>query len=133
MAQLKRDEIKYLRDGIKANYKKGTECYICRDSKNLEYHHYTPLVYLWDIYKKDNNIIISEVSDIMELRYGFYDTYKTELIDDCITLCKIHHAKLHSIYGKTYSGTNYITKKVRNWVEIQRKKNELGRQYIRKT
>lgn len=126
MTNLKRDEVKYLRDGIKANYKKTTECYICNSTENLEYHHYTPLVYLWDTYKKDNKIDIQEVSTIMHIRDDFYGIYRTELIDDCITLCKVHHSKLHSIYGKTYSGANYITKKVRRWVGIQRKKNGLA-------
>ena len=123
---LKRDEVKYLRDGIKANYKKTDRCYICSDSDNLEYHHYTPLVYLWDTYKKENKIHINNTDDIMNIRYDFYDRYKTELIDDCITLCKAHHSKLHSIYGKTYSGANYITKKVRRWVEIMKNKAEVS-------
>lgn len=122
---LKRDEVKYLRDGIKANYKKTNNCYICNSTDTLEYHHYTPLVYLWDTYKKENGITINDVDDIMYIRYAFYEEYNNELIDDCITLCKLHHSKLHSIYGKTYSGTPYITKKVRRWVEIQRNKNGL--------
>ena len=127
MAQLKRDPIKYLRDGIKSQYKKGTKCYICGDTKNLEYHHYTPLVYLADNFQKDTGILFDNVETVMEERDKFYDKYKIELIDDCITLCKMHHARLHSIYGKTYSGADFITKKVRRWVNIQKDKHELDK------
>lgn len=124
---MKRMEVKYLRDGIKAQYRKEGHCYICGVTDNLEYHHYTPLVYLWDTYKKDNNLVIADAKHIMEERNNFYDRYRHELIDDCVTLCKEHHAKLHSIYGKTYSGAHFMTKKVRRWVEIQRGKYGLDR------
>lgn len=127
MSKLKRDEIKYLRDGIKAHYKRDTKCYICSSEENIEFHHYTPLVYLWEKWGKENNIVITNAEDIMEIRHDFYDAYRHELLEDCVTLCKIHHAKLHSIYGKTYSGANFITKKVRRWVEIQRSKNGLAK------
>jgi len=125
MGKLLRDQVKYLRDGIKANYKKTNECYICGQTEKLEYHHYTPLVYLWETWKQKNNITIHDTNDIMTYRYDFYKDHTVELIDDCVTLCKEHHSKLHSIYGVTYSGAPYITKKVRRWVEIQRNKNGL--------
>lgn len=124
MGTLIRDEVKYCRDGIKSNYKKTDKCYICNSTEDLEYHHYTPLVYLWETWKKNNNVSINEVSDIMKVRYDFYDDHREELINDCVTLCKVHHIKLHNIYGKTYSGANFMTKKVRRWVNIQKKKAE---------
>ena len=36
MSDLKRDEIKYVRDLAKSSYKKDKECYICRTTENLQ-------------------------------------------------------------------------------------------------
>ena len=47
---LKRDLVKYIRDRAKSGYKKGTECYICGNSSNLDFHHFyslSPLLYRW--------------------------------------------------------------------------------------
>ena len=38
---LKRDLVKYVRDKAKSKYNKGTECFICGVTENLDFHHYT--------------------------------------------------------------------------------------------
>jgi hypothetical protein len=48
-------------------------------------------------------------------------SHKTEVYESAVTLCHMHHLKLHNIYGKR---PKLITaEKQRNWVEIQRKKH----------
>ena len=47
---LKRDLVKYVRDKAKSKYKKGTECFICGATENLDFHHFyglTELLETW--------------------------------------------------------------------------------------
>jgi hypothetical protein len=118
---LKRDEIKNVRDRVKANYKKGDKCEICDSTERLEFHHFTSLTALWNKWKRENNIVIKDTDDMLKYGDMFTDQYTFELLEDTVTLCHYHHAeRLHKIYGKTPPLST--AKKQRNWVKIQREK-----------
>ena len=70
---------------------------------------------------KSNEITVKTVDQIMELREDFITQYKNEIYNEAATLCKAHHRRLHSIYGKR---PKLVTaKKQRRWVNIQREKH----------
>ena len=117
---LKRDEIKYIRDRAKAIYPKGTECAICETTESLEFHHYLSLSLLWEAFKKANAIIITSVDDIMFHREAFISEHEKELYEDAVTLCLEHHQKLHSVYGA--KPALYTAPKQKRWVQIQKDK-----------
>lgn len=121
MSDLKRDEVKYIRDLSKSAYKKDTECRICSTTENLQFHHFYSMSLLWEKWKKENNIIIKSVDDILEHRKTFKDIFKKEIYEETVTLCKFHHMeRLHKIYGKVPSLAT--AQKQKNWVEKQRQK-----------
>ena len=37
---------------------------------------------------------------LLELREEFIEEHEKELYDEAVTLCHMHHLRLHSIYGK---------------------------------
>lgn len=120
MKELKRDPIKYIRDRAKARYEKGTECFICAATVELDFHHYyslSPLLYKW---VEEMNY---SIEDIRDFRDEFINEHIEELYDHTVTLCHKHHLKLHSIYGRNPPLTS-ATKQMR-WVQIQREKNGL--------
>jgi hypothetical protein len=117
---LKRDLVKYVRDKAKSGYQKETQCYICGAIDNLEFHHFygmTELLYTW---MKVNKLTITSADQIMNLREQFIEEHLIEVYDEAATLCKTHHLRLHSIYGKRPK-LSTATKQKR-WVEIQRDK-----------
>ena len=124
MAELKRDKIKYIRDKAKAKYEKDSECYICREKTQLDFHHYytlSPLLAKW--LKEKQKIRPDHYTDeyIVVWRDEFIKEMHAELYDHTVTLCHAHHLKLHSIYGRDPGlGT---AKKQMKWVEIQREKH----------
>lgn len=121
MDELKRDEIKYIRDLSKSSYKKADCCYICGSTENLQFHHFYSLTALWNKFKKKCKITIETVQDILDYREQFKAAHHTEIYDETVTLCKYHHMeRLHKIYGKSPSLAT--AKKQRRWVEIQREK-----------
>lgn len=121
MEELKRDEIKYIRDLSKSSYKKADTCYICGSTQDLQFHHYYSLTALWNKFKKKCKIVIESVEDIIDYREQFKSAHHTEIYDETVTLCKYHHMeRLHKIYGKSPSLAT--AKKQRRWVEIQRDK-----------
>ena len=121
MADLKRLEVKLLRDGIKSQYPpRAKECRICGSSRDLESHHTHSISALWNKYKKEFKIVIKDTEHIMVEREHFYAKYSNEVIHDLTTLCKICHQKLHSIYGKAPG--LHTAKKQTRWIEIQRDK-----------
>ena len=124
MSKLMRDEVKYIRDGIKAQYPKGTICEMCGDVDNLQYHHYTSLALLWQRYKKQNKIAVRDADHMLELREEFYKAHYYEVVEYGVTLCSTcHNEKLHKVYGKAPSlGT---AKKQERWVQKQAIKNGL--------
>lgn len=117
----KRDEIKYIRDKAKARYQKGTECYICGATKDLDFHHYNTLTPLYNKWKRVNKLNISSEEELLAIRDRFIAEHIKELYDEVVTLCHEHHMKLHSIYGKD-PPLAVATKEMR-WVQIQREKH----------
>ncbi len=119
---LKRDPIKYIRDKAKARYAKGSECRICGVTESLDFHHFFSLTPLFNKWLKANSIKInSEEEVVLAVRDQFIAEHMPELYEHTVTLCKTHHLKLHSIYGKNPALVS-ATKQMR-WVEIQREKN----------
>lgn len=118
---LKRVPVKYLRDMMKSKYKTKEPCFICGCSDNIELHHLYSLSELWNSWLEKNKITISTESDILLYRKQFeLDNLEMLSNDNLYSLCKGHHARLHEIYGKTYS--NYTVQKVRNWLLKQKDK-----------
>ena len=76
---LKRDLVKYVRDKAKSGYKKDTQCFICGETENLEFHHFYGLTELLDSWLKSNEITVKTVDQIMELREDFITQYKNEI------------------------------------------------------
>ena len=117
---LKRDLVKYVRDKAKSKYKKETECYICGSTENLDFHHYNGLTELLEWWMKQRNITIETEEEILALREQFIEENEDEVYNQAVTLCHMHHLKLHNIYGKR---PKLITaKKQQHWVDIQRQK-----------
>jgi hypothetical protein len=120
MPKLKRDAVKYVRDKAKSKYEKGTECRICGETEQLDFHHFyslTPLLNQWLTKNKLNP------DYIQALRDDFIEEHSAELYEHTVTLCHHHHLALHKIYGKDPAlGT---AKKQMRWVEIQREKHGL--------
>ena len=118
---LKRDLVKYVRDKAKSKYNKGTNCFICGVTENLDFHHFNGLTELLESWLRKKKIQITEEEDILRLRKQFIAEHTTELYDEAVTLCHEHHLRLHSIYGKR---PKLITaKKQVRWVGIQRDKH----------
>lgn len=121
MKDFKRDKVKYIRDKAKARYQKGTACHICNTTTSLEFHHYYSLTPLLNKWLKDEKLSLETEEELLDVRERFISEHHKEIYEDCVTLCKTHHLKLHSIYGKNPALVS-ATKQMR-WVEIQREKN----------
>lgn len=123
MNDLKRDEIKYIRDISKSAYKKEEECYICSTREELQFHHFYSMTPLWEKWKKANNITINNVEDILDYREHFKAFHRKEIYDETVTLCKFHHMeRLHKVYGKVPALGTALKQK--RWCERQRIKHE---------
>ena len=116
----KRDLVKYVRDKAKSQYKKSSDCYICGNSKDLDFHHYHGLTELLETWIKKNKLNISNEQEILEIRQAFIDEHYKELYEDTVTLCHSHHMKLHSSDGKRPKLIH--AEKQKRWVEKQRDK-----------
>ena len=117
----KRDLVKYVRDKAKSRYQKSNNCYICGDTENLDFHHFFGLTELLERWLKKNNIVVETEEDILNIRETFIQKHEKELYDEAVTLCHLHHLRLHSIYGKR---PKLITAmKQKRWVEKQRAKH----------
>ena len=123
MAELKRDFTKYVRDGAKNLYNKGTECEVCGTTENLEFHHYKTLSVLVNTWVRKNNLKIDTAEEAFIQRDNFIAEYEDELYEKTVTLCKDHHAKLHKVYGK--NPTLGTAAKQPRWVQKQRDKHGL--------
>lgn len=120
MTNLKRDCVKYIRDKVKSNYKKGSECRICDCTQNLEFHHFNSVAEMYNAWAKKCNLHIETAEDIINVRDTFIKEHWEELVNSCVTLCKKHHAALHKIYGKNPKLST--APKQSRWVERQRTK-----------
>ena len=119
--KFKRDLVKYVRDKAKSQYKKGSECYICGTTDNLDFHHYNGLTELLEAWIRTNNIPIENEQDILEIREQFIGENYEEVYEKTVTLCHQHHLRLHSIYGKRPK--LHTAEKQARWVEKQRNKH----------
>jgi len=124
MNKLKRVPVKYIRDILKNKYEKNNHCYICKSTKELEFHHLYSVSELFNIWCLKNNIKeITSVEEINKHRRNFEKSFSHELSNEnAFTLCKRHHERLHNIFGQRY--TKDLTPKVKNWINIQREKME---------
>lgn len=125
MAANKRLPVKWIRDMNKRKYNKGSECELCGTTSNIEFHHFYSLTLLFEKWVKQNNLVIQTDDDVLAVRDDFSLEHKKEIFDETITICKEHHAKLHSIYGITPA--LHTAEKQKRWVAIQAEK--LGRTY----
>ena len=117
----KRDLVKYVRDKAKSRYQKSNNCYICGDTENLDFHHFFGLTELLEKWLRKNKIVVETEEDILDVRETFIQMHEKELYDEAVTLCHLHHLRLHSIYGKR---PKLITAmKQKRWVEKQRVKH----------
>jgi len=118
---LKRDLVKYVRDKAKSGYQKEAQCYICGETENLEFHHFYGMTELLESWLKSNKITINSAEEIMKVRVTFIEEHPNELYDEAATLCKAHHMRLHSIYGKR---PKLVTApKQKRWVDKMRIKH----------
>ena len=121
MSDLKRDEIKYIRDISKSAYKKNSECYICGATEDLQFHHFYSMTPLWEKWKKDNKIVINNVEDILDYREHFKAFHRKEIYEETVTLCKFHHnERLHKVYGKVPA--LHTAMKQKRWCDKQKEK-----------
>lgn len=100
LSKNKRVATKHIRDGIKSNYCKDSECAICGTEKDLELHHYTTVSLLLQKYAGERGIALDTDEEVLAMRDEFYEVHWKELVDDTVTLCSTHHKLLHKIYGK---------------------------------
>jgi len=120
---LKRDEIKYVRDISKSAYKKANACYICDADEDLQFHHFYTMTLLWAKWKRSSNIVINSVDDILEHRDTFKEDHHDEIYNKTITLCKsCHMGRLHKVYGKT--PTLITAEKQVRWCDKQKQKHQ---------
>lgn len=118
MTNLRRDPVKYIRDRVKSNYKKASECKICNSTQNLEFHHYHSVAEMYRAWAKNKQIETAE--DIINARDVFIEEHWDQLVNACVTLCATHHSRLHKVYGKNPS--LLTAPKQARWVEKQRLK-----------
>jgi len=121
MSDLKRLEVKYVRDRAKSRYKRGSECEICGTTDELQFHHFYTVDLLWNRWKKLKGIVINCVDDIMEVRDAFIEDHERELYEETATLCKhCHNNRLHRVYGQKPSLAT--AEKQKRWLLKQRDK-----------
>jgi len=111
----KRTAVRHVRDGIKSNYNKESECACCGTTEALELHHYTTLSTLLKKYSKEKGLPISTDEEVLAMRDQFYEDHWYELVDYTVTLCNSHHVELHRIYGREPALTS--SEKQENWVK----------------
>jgi 5-methylcytosine-specific restriction endonuclease McrA len=113
---------KYVRAKAKTYYHryKTKECWVCGNDKDLELHHVYPLAQIISDYLKEKGI--KKPTNDPELREQIltdcYDKIFSE--ENLITLCRLHHANIHRLFGKTYSGK--VADKVKTFLTKQKEK-----------
>lgn len=121
MAELKRLPVKYVRDFIKKDYKHDKCCFICGSTDKLELHHIYSVSELWNNWLDAHKYSNLTVDEVLRLRVDFYKDNREQLDShNLYTLCKVHHQRLHNIYGARYS--NWRSEKVKIWIVAQKEK-----------
>lgn len=119
---MKRLPIKWVRDRAKAAYNKAKTCAICGTTEQLEFHHFYTMTPLFEMWARKKKYKIQSDEDVLAIRDEFITDEHDKIYHQTVTLCKPHHAKLHSIYGKEPNlGT---ATKQKTWVEKQREAHE---------
>ncbi len=118
--KFKRDAISLMRDGIKSQYNKASCCAICGTDESLELHHYHTVSLLVKKFAKELQLDFNDEETVLSNRTAFYDKYWHELVEDTVTLCTIHHQKLHKVYTK--EPPLFSAEKQKVWVEKQKEK-----------
>lgn len=118
LSKNKRVATKHIRDGIKSNYCKASECAICGTENELELHHYTTVSLLLQKYANERDIALDTDEEVLAMRDTFYEVHWKELVTDTVTLCNMHHKVLHKTYGK--APLLHTASKQPKWVEKQR-------------
>jgi 5-methylcytosine-specific restriction endonuclease McrA len=122
MSDLKRLEVKYVRDRAKSRYEKGPVCEICNTTSELQFHHLHTVDLLWDRWKRKNKIQIDSTDDILRVRDDFIAEHEYELYTAVATLCKdCHNNKLHKVYGQKPALAT--AEKQRRWIDKQATKH----------
>lgn len=116
----KRDAISMMRDGIKAQYKRGNHCEICGVGEGIELHHYHTVSLLVKNFAKQYQLDFSDEETILSNRDKFYQQHWHELVEDTVSLCVHHHRLLHKVYTK--EPPLFSANKQKSWVEKQRNK-----------
>jgi hypothetical protein len=117
--KFKREPVKWLRDGMKSQYKARETCYICGSKESIELHHIYSVSELWNTWLKQNKLSVSCDEEVIALRKQFEADNEEYLHNgNLYSLCKSHHVRLHQLFGKSYS--NYIAKKVITWLDNQK-------------
>lgn len=116
----KRTAIALMRDGIKANYKKGSCCEICNSDQELELHHYHTVSLLVKSFAKEFQLDFTDEEVVLSNRTAFYEKYWEQLVEDTVTLCAEHHKLLHKVYTK--EPPLFTSSKQKNWVQKQKEK-----------
>lgn len=115
-----RNPVKWIRDKAKSAYEKGTECYICGATEELELHHTSSLALLFANWAKENEYSITSDADILKYRDAFISEFHSEIYEQVYTLCAKHHSMLHKVYGSS-PPLAYTSKQVQ-WIERQKVK-----------
>lgn len=124
MTDRKRDAVKYVRDKAKNLYKKDTKCYISGETENLEFHHLKSISKLLEAWLLKKGLKLNTITkhQITLLREPFIQAHRKELYDECYTLTKEWHQRLHGVFGQRPSLNS--ADKQRQWIE--EKKASLG-------
>lgn len=118
--KFKRDAISLVRDGIKSQYHRASCCAICDTEEDLELHHYHTVSLLVKNYAKEMQLDFNDEETVLSNRTALYDKYWHELVEDTVTLCNMHHQKLHKVYTK--EPPLFSASKQKTWVQLQRDK-----------
>lgn len=117
---MNRVPVKWVRDRAKSAYTKDACCYICGTTEDLDLHHTNSIAVLLENYIMKNGIVIHSDEDIIEIRDDFIAKHHDEIYKKVYTLCKKHHKKLHSLFGK--APLLQTATKQENWIEKQKAK-----------
>ena len=105
MGNLKRLEVKYVRDKAKSLYRKKDVCEACGATEELQLHHRYSIDELWTRFKRKRKIVKElTMEEVLTLREEFIAEHQMELYEHVLTLCKVcHNEKLHKMFGQTPS------------------------------
>ena len=118
--------IKFLRASYKTYYHRSKKdaCFVCGSEEKLELHHNKPLVSIVQAYLKRHNI--KNPTNDSKLREDILQECNEDILGEqnLITLCKMHHTNVHSIFGKKYNIK--VADKVQSYLLRQKDKLKNG-------